>query len=155
MVFFQVWGKPKLRAPACSYSRHLGLQGKWKAKLKASGREIALSFCCALQIARFVLCLIWKSSSAVFSLSAPLEEGSHRVVPEASLLSTWKEEHLERDSLTRRNTYMHAYKYVEQTYLGNNGCCMELLRVKELIEGEVITAFHKQGKWGKKPGKDQ
>lgn len=62
-----------------------------KAKLKASGTETSLNFCCTLQIAPFVMCLIWKSSGAVFGLSALVEEGSHRGVPEASLWLTQRE----------------------------------------------------------------
>lgn len=58
---------------------------KREAKPKASGTETGPNFCCTLQIAWFVMCLIWKSSSAVFSLSALVEEGSHRGVPETSL----------------------------------------------------------------------
>lgn len=40
-----------------------------KRKVKACGSKAGLTFCCALQIALFVMCLIWKSSSTVFSLS--------------------------------------------------------------------------------------
>lgn len=58
------------------------LKENWKAKLKASGTETGKNYCRTLQIARFVMCLIWKSSSAVFSLSALVEEGSHRDVPQ-------------------------------------------------------------------------